>query len=292
MQRKTSKLLEHRSFEKASQNAVSILLEQNELNINSELELYEACLRWARLEATRKGLDKEEPEVLKKMLGPALNLIRFLVISPKEMSAVSDDILTEDDYDNLNNNIIIEGFCTNDEPRTIPDHVTFSTIEFNDECSLDTIDNEYFENTYDVFALAFSASGDFHSTQLGIQIPTQVKPADLDESEDTYEEDLTILLYDWSEGKMLSITHFKSDVKYDSVIDVPFEEKVQIERKRVRKIVKVILHKAGTYPSRYRPDHDNDTEFKCGTFADIEDAKLFYKKSYSYIHFCAYTVDS
>jgi hypothetical protein len=290
LQRKTSKLLEHRSFEKASQDALVLMLEQDELNVNSELELYEACLRWARFEAMRKELDKEDPEILKKMLGPALNLIRFLAISPKEMAILGDEILSEDDYDNLNNNIIIEGYCTIDEPRIIPDHETFSTIEFNDECCLDILDNEYFENTFDVFALAFSASGDFYSTQLGVQIPTQVKPSDSED--DTYEENLTILLYDWSEGKMLSITNFKSEVKYDTVIDVPFDEKISLDKTRVKKIVKVIFHKSGTYPSRYKSEDNKDSEFKCGTFDGNDDAKLFYKKSYTYVHFCAYTVDS
>jgi hypothetical protein len=60
----------------------------------------------------------------------------------------------------------------------------------------------------------------------------------------------------------------------------------------VRKVVKVIFHRSGTYPGKYALEEGKEGELKKGVFDGQENVNLWHKKSYNYIHFCAYTVDS
>ncbi|KAF4521688.1 hypothetical protein B566_EDAN009139 [Ephemera danica] len=289
LQRKTSRLLERRNFEQISRNLLELLLQQESLTIDSELELLTACVRWAKAEAARRGL-REEPSVLREMLGPALKYLRYLALSPDDLGEIADEELGDTIA-----RVLVDNFSDDGEFtiifRSPPNHESFYAFALVDDCFEKHIVEEYFENSYDVFSQAFSSSGDFQSTQLGVQVPTQIRPDDCDS--ETYEEDLTILLFDFTARKMLSVTRFSEAVKYNSVLDIPFSKKAKLDRKRVRKVVKVIFHKSGTYPAQFNPDNGEKNELiSCYKFHDTEDAKLWHKHTYSYIRYCAYTVDT
>jgi hypothetical protein len=257
--------------------------------VESELELLSACIRWAKAEAHRRGL-RQVPSVLREVLGPVLKYLRYLALCPDDLAEIADEELGETIAQ-----VLVENFNDDGEFmimfRNPPNHETFYAFGLVDECFERHIVDEYSENTYDVFSQAFSSSGDFCSTQLGVQIPTQIRPENCTNT-DTYEEDLTILLFDFTARKMLSVTRYTNTVKYDAILNIPFDQKAKLDMKRVRKVVKIIFHKSGTYPSQYSPENGDKNELVCCDFCGTQDAKLWHKKSYSYIRYCAYTVDT
>ncbi|XP_059476505.1 uncharacterized protein LOC132197307 [Neocloeon triangulifer] len=291
LQLKTSKLLMREKFRKVSESSLVTLLQQENLSIASEYELYDACLRWAERQMDKRQLTNSR-DTVRHLLRPVLPHLRLLAMSDEELNQgpLADDVLTDDEAVALFNRTEVDGLCPTREERGQPRVDSFCAFAFSDEMFLLHLESEYFENTYDVFAMAFSSSGDFFSTQLGVVIPTQIRPKDC--TDDTYDEDLTVFLYNCTKGEMLSITRFKGEVRFDSQVEVPFRQPVQLKSKRVRKVAKVVFHRAGTYPARYPLEEGKDGELRVATFAGHEKVKLWHKRSYNFIHFCAYTVDS
>jgi len=99
-------------------------------------------------------------------------------------------------------------------------------------------------------------------------------------------------MYNCTKGEMMSITRFRGCVPYDSVVEVPFREQVLLRCKRVRKVIKVVFHRTGTYPAKYQLEEGKEGELRKGDFDGRENVNLWHKRSYNYIHFCAYTVDA
>lgn len=81
---KTSEILRESSWEDVDLATLITVLEQEELQIDSELELFVAIERWAKSECTRKSLDNTDSKSLKSVIGDALSKIRFLTMSSKE----------------------------------------------------------------------------------------------------------------------------------------------------------------------------------------------------------------
>lgn len=51
-------MLQEPSFEEVELSTLIVVLEQDELTVNSELELFNAAQRWAACECVRKGMSQ------------------------------------------------------------------------------------------------------------------------------------------------------------------------------------------------------------------------------------------
>lgn len=118
----------------------------------------------------------------------------------------------------------------------------------------------------------------------------QIKPKGC--TDESYDEDLTVFMYNCTNGEMMSITRFRGSVPYDSSMEVPFRQPVKLNIKRVRKVVKVVFHRTGVYPAKYPLAEGKDGELRKADFDGKENVNLWHKRSYNFIHFCAYTVDA
>lgn len=83
---RTKEVLEEPNWEEVELGTVITVLEEDSLEINSELELFTAVERWAKAECTRKSLDPTDGKCLKSVLGNALSKIRFLTLTPQEFA--------------------------------------------------------------------------------------------------------------------------------------------------------------------------------------------------------------
>lgn len=128
MRSKTNEVINESSWEDVEQGTVLTVLDQEELNISSELDLFSALEKWAIAECTRKSLDSTDSKSLKSVIGSALSKIRFLTFSPQEFAEGpgKSNLLSQEEAFALLMNIssrnceqsMPEGFCTNTQKRS------------------------------------------------------------------------------------------------------------------------------------------------------------------------------
>jgi hypothetical protein len=116
-----NEVLKSDCFLHAERTTLVTILEQNELCISSEVDLFSACLRWAQnnIRETGSGLGIVET------LGPVLPLIRFRTMTTEEFASkvIPYNILT--DFEGLRilccivnkTGNVPQGFCNNLNPR-------------------------------------------------------------------------------------------------------------------------------------------------------------------------------
>ncbi|CAK9830737.1 BTB/POZ domain-containing protein 6-A [Anthophora retusa] len=127
---KTNEVLKESNWEEVELGTLLTVLEQENLQINSEVELFTAVERWAKAECIRKSLDPNDGKALKSVIGNALSKIRFLSINPQEFAEGPgmSPLLTKDETFAILMNILCtgnkapmpEGFSTNINGRTNP----------------------------------------------------------------------------------------------------------------------------------------------------------------------------
>jgi hypothetical protein len=83
---RTDEVLKESSWDEVEQGTVLTLLDQEELQITSETDLFNALERWAKAECARKLLEPADPKALKSVIGNALTKIRFLTLTPQEFA--------------------------------------------------------------------------------------------------------------------------------------------------------------------------------------------------------------
>ncbi|XP_066603872.1 BTB/POZ domain-containing protein 6 [Prorops nasuta] len=127
---KTSEVLKESNWEDIDLHTLLLILDQNNIQIESEIELFTAVERWAKAECNRKSLDISDSKALKSVIGDALYKIKFLTLTPQEfakgpgMSA----LLTQDESFAILMNILNcgnkqpmpEGFSVSKEKRSRP----------------------------------------------------------------------------------------------------------------------------------------------------------------------------
>jgi hypothetical protein len=121
MKLSTDEVLKSDCFLRTKRATLFTILEQDELCISSELDLFSACLRWAknRIQETGSGLS------IVKMLGLTLPLIRFRTMTSEEFSStvVPSNVLTADEGLRILCCIVNKtgdvpaGFCNNENSR-------------------------------------------------------------------------------------------------------------------------------------------------------------------------------
>ncbi|XP_012266669.2 uncharacterized protein LOC105692200 [Athalia rosae] len=127
---KTNSVLSKPSFEEIEVGTLVTVFEQEELEINSEIELFSAAERWAKAECSRKGLDAEDSKSLRSVIGNALTKIRFLTLTPQEFAEgpARSSLLNQDEAFAILMNIsssesrwpMPEGFSSNNQSRVKP----------------------------------------------------------------------------------------------------------------------------------------------------------------------------
>lgn len=136
---KTNEVLKESSWEEVELATLLTVLDQDDLQINSEIELFTAVERWAKAECVRKSLDPSDGKFLKSVIGNALSKIRFLSLSPQEFAEGPgmSPLLTQQEAFAILMNILCtgnkapmpEGFSTNAHSRAKPLKVQNSNID-------------------------------------------------------------------------------------------------------------------------------------------------------------------
>ncbi|KAJ8686524.1 hypothetical protein QAD02_022318 [Eretmocerus hayati] len=83
---KTNEIIHEPSWDDVEQATVLTVLDQDELLVSSELELFSALEKWAKAECNRKSLDLSDPKSMKSVIGDALTKIRFLTLTPQQFA--------------------------------------------------------------------------------------------------------------------------------------------------------------------------------------------------------------
>ncbi|XP_067205755.1 BTB/POZ domain-containing protein 6-B-like isoform X2 [Linepithema humile] len=130
---KTNEVLKESTWEEVELKTLLKILDQDDLQILSEVELFNAVERWAIAECQRKSLEPTDKTSLRSVIGSALLKIRFLSLSSKEFAdgiGVSP-LLTRDEAFTILMNIpskdivpMPEGFSTNRNRRN-PNVINF-----------------------------------------------------------------------------------------------------------------------------------------------------------------------
>lgn len=83
---KTDEILRESSWDEVEQGTILTILDQEELQISSEIDLFNALERWAKAECNRKSVDPSDSKAMRSVIGNALTKIRFLTLTPQEFA--------------------------------------------------------------------------------------------------------------------------------------------------------------------------------------------------------------
>lgn len=83
---KTDEILKESSWDEVELGTISTVFDQEELRIDSEMELFEALERWAKAECNRKSLLTTDPKSLRSVTGNLVEKIRFLTLTPQQFA--------------------------------------------------------------------------------------------------------------------------------------------------------------------------------------------------------------
>lgn len=127
---RTDEVLKESSWEDVELGTLLTVLDQDDLHINSEIDLFVALERWAKTESSRRSLDPTIGKSLKSVIGSALSKIRFLSLTPHEFAEGPgmSPLLTKDEAFAILMTILCtgnkapmpEGFSTNTNSRRKP----------------------------------------------------------------------------------------------------------------------------------------------------------------------------
>ncbi|KDR23977.1 BTB/POZ domain-containing protein 6-B-like isoform X2 [Zootermopsis nevadensis] len=279
----TEAVLQEPSFEEVEFSTLIVVLEQDELRISSELELFKAAQRWAARECVRKGLPPDDGKSLRSVLGPAVGKIRFLTLTPSQFAEgpALSPLLTQDESFAILLNIsstsascklpLPEGFSNSvesrcrpspaspDQPSSLPVQVGILASPAHRDtkfyCVRNILPQPHCLNT-SILDCSVTFTVDRNIFVHGVQIPTQV----LGEGSEvgtgssppnpqlggSYTELLYAHLLD-SDGSRLTYTHYTTRVSYGSLVEITFNRSVEIQRNKVYR-VGVVLNKVGWYP--------------------------------------------
>ncbi|XP_034255790.1 BTB/POZ domain-containing protein 6-B-like isoform X1 [Thrips palmi] len=277
----TKEVLAEPSFEEVEITTVQAVLDQDELNIDSELELFDALQRWAVRECARKGLSASDGKSLRSVLHGTVGKIRFLTLSPSQFAerpAVSQ-LLSQDEAFAILMNIssptlalsLPDGFTSSrisrkklPMPEPEPDQEPFrgGTLFGASTSSHVALPKMYcirsplpvqqpppiHHSTILDSTVTFTVDRDI--CILGAQVPTQCEPVDgcyTRAEKSSYNELLYAHLLD-SNGSRLTYTHYTSRVAYGTFVEISFNRHIFIQRNKVYR-VGVVLNKGGSYPA-------------------------------------------
>lgn len=121
---RTLDVLKESSWEEVELGTLITVFEQNDLQISSEIELFNAVERWAKAECTRKTLDPADSKSLRSVIGNSLTKIRFLTLTPQEFAEGPgrSPLLTQPEAF-----AILMNISSSDSKKTMPEGFSTST---------------------------------------------------------------------------------------------------------------------------------------------------------------------
>ncbi|XP_017757652.1 PREDICTED: BTB/POZ domain-containing protein 2-like isoform X2 [Eufriesea mexicana] len=277
---RTNEVLEEPSWKDVQLDTVLTVLDQEELHISSELELFNALESWAKAECIRKYLDPNNGKCLKSVIGNALSKIRFLSLDAKSLAhgpGISL-LLTQDEiFSLLMNNLgsghkIPEGFTIIKQNRgtrcktSVMDHHKASPSIFSHQYG-QLVSYPPPSTESDKRKILVTPSSSIPSQGLkkakyfyteepsciaieGVQVPSQVMKEDVKHLViPSYTELLYAHLLDW-DGTRLTYTHFSTKVDTDTLVEIIFNRSICIQKNKVYRI-EVVFNKSGWYPTGY-----------------------------------------
>jgi hypothetical protein len=275
----TVKYIMAEDFLETPEEIVTLLLEQDELNIESELVLVKAVVSWAQCEAQRRGLEGNDADVRKVLKPRLLSLLRLTTLTTEEFMSGPGfenwltpkekwDITSYHYYKHTNLPTTVSN--TLEERRQPLSYRIFYSKrnKISREENLLTFDYNFFLNVHCVFRVKSNCC------LLGILILSQVNKYEdhtkLSDEPDKYKEKLNIAVLDWGDSLSRSkpvkkMGHFQLEdkVHYNSCIQVMFPIVIPLTTESWFSI-NIIFEAPGEYPNFKRseePCHKSKVEF-------------------------------
>jgi hypothetical protein len=292
MQWETTSCLASEDFLSVPEDILLLLLEQDCLNIGSELQLIEAVVSWARHEAQCRGgstLDSAVREIMQPKLLPKL---RFLALKPEDFAngpAVSS-WLTDTEKSSILVNLIspgkmgvIESLCNNAKPRI--SLVKLAADDTQSNPIVKPVPSGVFVCTRPIVAHGnhFFNSGSFRSSLsvrtdrdawiIGLKLSSQLKNENLmksnpknftisNETRNCYSERIYYKISEFKRDaqNVYSSDHcfckgeFSSNVDYNSQVTLNFPKKLYFEKGKSY-FLDIQFMKLGYYPTCNRSNY-------------------------------------
>ncbi|XP_018574176.1 BTB/POZ domain-containing protein 3 isoform X3 [Anoplophora glabripennis] len=228
----TQEVLSESSFDDVELSTILTVFDQDELNINSELELFSAITRYAARHNHSSGakvprLDgignaTSEANSNHPTIRDAIMKIRFLTLTPQQFAEGpgKSSLLSESEKF-----AILMNICSPSAAVSMPEGFSSSATPRRKK------------HPSEPFCVPL---GGF------LLVPAQIPMEDDRQPQFVYPELLYAHLLD-GDGSRLTYTHFTSRVNYRSLIEISFNRPIYIQRNKVYK-VGVVLNKIGCYP--------------------------------------------
>ncbi|XP_037085855.1 BTB/POZ domain-containing protein 2-like [Pollicipes pollicipes] len=271
----TAKVIGTSAIEDVEHASLIAILEQNYLNVGSELDIFNMLVRWSRKECQRRPLDIN-PDNQRMVLGDALYRVRYLTMNGQTFAngpAVSG-LLTQEESLAIVMNILTPGkwplpdyldsSCTpRNSYQAAPAGAAADSAEASGAqvCARPILVEPHQLIRCQEEAL-LTVSVDRTVRTLGIMVPSQVTDiptdwlpsqsrrntpgANLNYGQNGYTELLYAYVAD-ADGSRLTYTHFTSRVNYNDVVEILFNRPVLMHANRVYRIG-LVLNKLGWYP--------------------------------------------
>ncbi|XP_043287448.1 BTB/POZ domain-containing protein 6-B-like isoform X2 [Venturia canescens] len=273
MQTETKKILLDKNWEEAQMTTVSVLFQQNQLAIDSEIQLYDGLLAWARAKCQRKGFSDDQNS-LRSVVGDLITKIRFLTLTPAQFAdgPGKGEILTNDEILALIMKIsssrsirpIPEGFSEDKNHRArvngavqptlvIPKREMSPNRDLPRAAKRSAMEPYYccrnFVSEFDYLNV------DYFQCSLSFRVDTKLKirgftlsslKSRRDGEPIGYQQKTSFAYLNDSKGNKLTQRCFVFDVRRQCPINVAFEECIEIERNEDYTIG-VVFNQLGTY---------------------------------------------
>jgi hypothetical protein len=273
------------------------LLSRDDLAVSSELQLYEAVVRWALVQASRKH-KKTTPQLMREVIGPeALKLVRFLNLSAEEILKVyvGFEILTPEETlavlfnkNRLGSIDLPETISQNNASRSANSlshrNESFEVIGRGDSC-ISAVSNKSEDDIFNVFATSLVPAISRSNIALtGIQIPKSYEArANCTSVKEHFEvfvldhENTVIDRVTYNEIPPCATSRFQSTERYDYVTDyelisVKLSGKIldlSSAQSEKRYKVKIVFKDYKTYPESLREATDKyfETDYSSNVLA-------------------------
>ncbi|XP_043287451.1 BTB/POZ domain-containing protein 2-like [Venturia canescens] len=257
----TKKILTDTNWADTQGTTVSFIFQQNILAIDSEIELYNALLTWAKAECERKSIPVDQKS-LRSVSADLLTKIRFLTLTPKQFAdgPGKAELLDKDEafaiimnISSVNSGILMpQGFSVEKNQRS---HLSpesqmvrprlCGSIQKGEElyCNRNISPNSICQNG-DILDCSMAFKVDTCIKMLGVLVSTQLRSGLL--AGNTYNEVLYAYLLDYV-GTRVTDTHFSAEATCESTAKIIFNRPADILRNKEYRI-EVVFNKPGTYP--------------------------------------------
>jgi hypothetical protein len=265
------------------------IIEQDDLNVSSELQVINACLRWAKQEAFKQNLPSDISGT-REALGPVFSLLRFLSLTPTQFAegpAKSDLLSCQEGYSILLNklsrselNPLPEHICKERSQRkSFSHHSTFySTVYKADmktclcydpsepqNVAIEYIFVDYYHDTGPlVQILNFQVDKDI--SIIGFEIATQsnISPYNKTINSPTYHENIKINMYG-DEIDFASVS-FQGLVQYNKRLTLTFKKPIKISKDLIHEVLIEFFNSGNynclQYKARLKSNCVGDVNFK------------------------------